>query len=119
MVANVNTYRLRGALRDAAKALGYPLALVNQLTKVISHHGGTRDLLAAEDELKQLIATLPATTAADREIRDRCERRLERLLEIAPRLVGLPRHLSLHNGGTIISHEPLSSILPVRISANG
>ena len=39
MVANVNTYRLRGALRDAAKALGYPLPLVNQLTKVISHHG--------------------------------------------------------------------------------
>jgi DNA polymerase III alpha subunit len=98
MVANVNTYRLRGALRDAAKALGYPLALVNQLTKVISHFGGTHELLAAKDELQALIDTLPATTVADREVHDRCERRLERLLEIAPRLVGLPRHLSLHNG---------------------
>jgi error-prone DNA polymerase len=119
MVANVNTYRLRGALRDAAKALGYPLALVNQLTKVISHHGGTRELLAAEDELKALIATLPTMTEAECEIRDRCERRLKQLLEIAPRLVGLPRHLSLHNGGMVLTREPLSSTLPVRISANG
>jgi error-prone DNA polymerase len=119
MVANVNTYRLRGALRDAAKALGYPLALVNQLTKVVSHHGGTRELLAAKEELQALIATLPTTTQAERELRDRCERRLERLLEIAPRLVGLCRHLSLHNGGTVLSRTPLSSTLPVRISANG
>lgn len=119
MVANVNTYRLRGALRDAAKALGFPLPLVNQLTKVISHHGGTRELLAAEDELKKLIATLPKATPAERAIHDRCERRLERLLEIAPRLVGLPRHLSLHNGGMVLTREPFSSTLPVRISANG
>ena len=119
MVANVNTYRLRGALRDAAKTLGYPLPLVNQLTKVISHFGGPPELLAAEDELKKLIATLPTTTGAEREIRDRCERRLERLLELAPRLVGLPRHLSLHNGGMVLTREPLSATLPVRISANG
>jgi error-prone DNA polymerase len=119
MVANVNTYRLRGALRDATKALGYPLPLVNQLTKVISHFGGPRELLAAEDELKKLIATLPSATAAEREIRDRCARRLERLLEMAPRLVGLPRHLSLHNGGMVLTREPLSAILPVRVSANG
>jgi error-prone DNA polymerase len=119
MVANVNTYRLRGALRDAAKALGYPLALVNQLTKVVSHFGGTRELLAAKDELQALIATLPATTEAEREVRARCERRLERLLEISPRLVGLPRHLSLHNGGMVLTREPLFTTLPVRISANG
>jgi error-prone DNA polymerase len=119
MVANVNTYRLRGALRDAAKALGYPLPLVYQLTKVISHHGGIRELFAAENELKAIIATLPTQTRAERAIRDRCERRLERLLEIAPRLVGLPRHLSLHNGGMVLTREPLSSTLPVRISANG
>ncbi len=119
MVANVNTYRLRGALRDAAKALGYPLPLVNQLTKVISHHSGVRELLAAHDELQALIATLPMGTPAERAVRDRCQRRLECLLEIAPRLVGLPRHLSLHNGGMVLTREPLSSILPVRISANG
>jgi error-prone DNA polymerase len=119
MVANVNTYRLRGALRDAAKAFGYPLALVNQLTKVISHHGGTRELLAAEDELKKLIAMLPEQTPAEQVIRDRCERRLTRLLEFVPRLVGLPRHLSLHNGGMVLTREPLSTTLPVRVSANG
>ena len=33
MVANVITYRARSALRDAAKALGFPLDLVNRLTK--------------------------------------------------------------------------------------
>lgn len=34
-------------------------------------------------------------------------------------LLGLPRHLSLHNGVMVLTREPLAQLLPVRISANG
>jgi error-prone DNA polymerase len=119
MVANVNTYRMRSAVRDAAKALGYPLALVDRLTKALPHHCDPEDLKGYEGELRQIIATVPKETPAEQMLHDRCQRRLERLLEIAPRLVGLPRHLSLHNGGMVLTREPLSSTLPVRVSANG
>ncbi len=44
MVANVITYRPRLALRDAAKALSYPLPLVNALTKILPHHCSRAEL---------------------------------------------------------------------------
>jgi error-prone DNA polymerase len=114
MVANVNTYRTRGALRDAAKALGFPLSLVNFMTKVLPHHTGRAQLAAYHNELARVVATCD-----DAQVRARCLRRLPLLLRLAPRIVGLPRHLSLHNGGMVLSREPLADLLPVRISANG
>ncbi len=114
MVANVITYRVRSAVRDAAKALGYPLDLVNRLTKLLSHHADAEELLSHEGEIQQVIATLP-----DETVRTRCLQRLPYLLAMAPKLLGLPRHLSLHNGGMVLTREPLASLLPVRISANG
>ncbi|HEV7126876.1 MAG TPA: PHP domain-containing protein, partial [Ktedonobacterales bacterium] len=118
MVANVITYRPRSALRDSAKALGYPLPLINQLTKVLHQHSDAEQMGAYREELAQVIARLAADGAAGG-LRARCLERLPLLLELAPRLVGLPRHLSLHNGGLVLTREPLTSLLPVRLSANG
>ncbi|HEX9070099.1 MAG TPA: DNA polymerase III subunit alpha, partial [Ktedonobacterales bacterium] len=114
MVANVSTYRARSALRDVAKALGFPLPLVNQLTKVLHHHTSRESLVTYEAELKEVIGT-----AASEVDRARCLERLPLALDLARRLVGLPRHLSLHNGGMVLTREPLDQLLPVRISANG
>ena len=118
MVANVITYRPRLALRDAAKALDYPLPLVNKLTKVLPHHCDPDTLPAYRDELAAVMrACLPGDGVADE--RDRCLARLPLLLQMAKRLLGLPRHLSLHNGGMVLTREPLAKLLPVRVSANG
>jgi error-prone DNA polymerase len=114
MVANVITYRARSAVRDAAKVLGYPLELINLLTKRLSHHADAEELLGHESELKQVIGTVK-----DVGLRAHCMERLPRLLETASKLLGLPRHLSLHNGGMVLTREPLAQLLPVRISANG
>jgi error-prone DNA polymerase len=116
MVANVSTYRPRSAMRDAAKALGFPLPLVNALTKVLPHHCGRAELPGYRDELRQVIRGF---ADLDAPLRSRCLDRLDVALELAPRMLGLPRHLSLHNGGIVLSREPLSQLLPVRISANG
>lgn len=114
MVANVITYRARSALRDIAKALGYPLELINRLTKRLPHYADAEELRGYEEELRQVISTVP-----DEATRARCLKRLPYLLQMAPKLLGLPRHLSLHNGGMVLSREPLSQLVPVRISANG
>jgi len=115
MVANVITYRPRLALRDAAKSLGYPLDLVNRLTKALPHHHDPEELGAMCDELARIITTfVPDTT-----LRARCLARLPMVLGLAARLCGLPRHLSLHNGGMVLTREPLAHLLPVRVSANG
>jgi error-prone DNA polymerase len=114
MVANVITYRPRSALRDAAKALGFPLALVNRLTKVLPHHAGPAEVPRYADELAEVVTTLPDAVQRQRRLK-----RLPLLVDLAARLCGLPRHLSLHNGGLVLSREPLTAVLPIRISANG
>ena len=114
MVANVITYRSRSALRDTLKTLGFPLPLVNRLTKVLPHHAGRSEIPGYHEELAQVIQE-----HAPEDVRARCLARLPLALRLAPRLVGLPRHLSLHNGGMVLTREPLASLLPVRLSANG
>jgi error-prone DNA polymerase len=116
MVANVNTYRVRGALRDVAKALGFPLTLVNRLTKMLHHHTSRDALAEYRNELEQVVR---ASLANNDALLTRCLERLPQLLALTPRLVGLPRHLSLHNGGMVLSRDPLAKLLPVRVSANG
>ena len=127
MVANVITYRSRLALRDTAKALGFPVPMVNQLTKVLPHSGHPETFPEYAGELAQVVRSFAADHARsdlgheavpDR-LRDRWLARLPLVLELAARLCGLPRHLSLHNGGLVLTREPLSQVLPVRISANG
>lgn len=114
MVANVITYRPRSAMRDAAKALGFPLVLVNRMAKVLHHHASRSSMPDYAGELAQVIMSHP-----DEAVRSRCLARLPLLLDLTPRLCGLPRHLSLHNGGMVLTREPLTDLLPVRISANG
>src|SRR5262249_40418990 len=74
MVANVITYRPRSALRDVSKALGFPLPLVNRLTKVLPHHTGREELGSYAEELARVVGTCPDLPDAD--VRAQCVARL-------------------------------------------
>ncbi|MGE5334900.1 MAG: DNA polymerase III subunit alpha [Nitrososphaerota archaeon] len=111
MVANVVTYRLRLAVRDTARALGFPLPLVSQLTKRLPPFGRCRDIGRFEETLRKALAKMPGG--------QHWEARLRVLLAMVPRLEGFPRHLSLHNGGMLLTRAPLTDSMAVRRSANG
>lgn len=103
MTATLITYRRRSALRDAARALGWPADAIDRATARVPRHGkGTLydHRAAVEDEL----GTSPL---------------VDTLLEMASGLIGLPRHLGLHSGGMVLSHAPLSQFTPVQRSAGG
>jgi error-prone DNA polymerase len=104
MTANINTFGLRGAVRDSAKALGWSLEVVNEMTKVLSHHGTPADVAYFRDALESVVG--PSSL-------------LEVLLEIVVRLEGCPRHLSLHSGGMLLTREPITNFSSVQRSANG
>lgn len=121
MVANVVQYRLRLAVRDVAKALGFPLAVVNRLTRLLPSYGSCSEIGRYGAELAQVLARVPDTgqDAALPAARARWEHRLRLLLELVPHLEHVPRHLSLHNGGLLLTRWPLDECLPLRRSANG
>jgi len=100
LAAEVVTWRARSAVRDAGKALGFTLREVDALAKDIDRRfDNDRD-------------SLPPAWAAHAG-----DRRLKHLLDLVPRMTGLPRHLSIHVGGMIITGEPLTDAMPVEPAA--
>lgn len=104
MTANVVTYQLRMALRDVAKALGYPPHIIDRMAGVMPHHRAEGVV-----EFREAL-----TEAAGGE-----SPLLELLIEMIRGLDGCPRHLSLHSGGMLLSRTPLHEFTPVQVSANG
>lgn len=88
-VANVNTYRPRSAIRDAARGLGYEQGSADAWTKHLEHHGRAR---ATVDEDSGI--PLP-------------------VLDLAEQLLDFPRHLSVHSGGMVICDRPVTEVCPV------
>ncbi|GJM20409.1 MAG: error-prone DNA polymerase [Planctomycetota bacterium] len=98
LAAEVITYRARSAVRDAAKAFGFDTAEVDRLAKSVG-----RRFDADRDGLPE------GWEASDP--------RLPLLLSVVKRMCGLPRHLSIHVGGMIITGEPLTDSMPVEPAA--
>lgn len=103
MTATLITYRLRSALRDVAKALGWSLDEVNRLGKSVPH-GNARDADFFRNHLRQVLGASPL---------------LETLVDMTCGLDGCPRHLGLHSGGMVLSRTPLHQFTPIQVSANG
>ncbi len=103
LVANVIQYRYPMAIRDVGKALGLPDADVDKLAKRIrGRFAGT---------LVEEMSALP-------EFRDRIHTPIwQTFITLVEQLVGMPRHLSQHSGGVIISSTPIVEQVPVQPSA--
>jgi len=103
LVCSYPTYRLRSAVREIGKALDLPPGELEQVARLADHRsaGGLRE------ELQELPG-----------FRDRVDAPLWReLVELAEEIAGLPRHISQHVGGMIISSRPLVEIVPLERAA--
>ncbi len=100
MVAEVIRYRARSALRDVGKGLGFSEAQLGRMSKFLSHTWQELDAQAL-----QACGFNPAEAST--------RRRLTQLFDLAKALEGLPRHLSIHVGGFVLSREKLSELVPI------
>ena len=102
LVCTFPTYRLRSAVREIGKALDLPLGEIELVAKLAD---GRADGLADEME------NLPGFAG-------RKEAPLwKELCQLAHEIRGLPRHVSQHPGGMILSSRPLVEIVPLERAA--
>jgi error-prone DNA polymerase len=103
MVAMMETFKARAALREVGKALGLPPSEVDLVAKAFPHisAGAIPEALETLPEVAEL--TLSAS-------------KLEALFSLAARLDGYPRHLALHPSGVILSDEALPDLMPMQRS---
>ena len=94
-VANVISYRPRSAVRDAARALG--------------HCAGVQDSWARQMDRWTTVRPGGLTGQGDEVPAP--------VLDIAEKLLRLPRHLGIHSGGMVLCGRPVTEVCPVRWAA--
>ncbi len=103
LVASFATYRSRGAIRDVGRSLGLPHADLERLARLTDGWNAQR----VADE----VAALPDAATKLRSPRWRA------FGALCGEIAGLPRHISQHPGGMVISTRPLVELVPVQPAA--
>src|SRR3954447_617579 len=103
LVASFATYRSRGAIRDVGKALGLPYTDLERLAKLTDGWNAARvaEEMAMLPDAKQKLSS-PRWRAFG---------------ALCTEIAGLPRHISQHPGGMVISTRPLVELVPVQPAA--
>ncbi len=99
-IATFNTMAARGAVRDAAKAMGLPYSLADDVAKRIPRTPGLT--------LAKALKTSP-------ELREICDtdKRARELVDTAMKIEGMPRSVGTHPAGVVITNEPVGSYVPL------
>ena len=127
MVCNVVTYRARSASREVAKALGFRAETIDRMAKSIDqYHVDPRSLPSAAQHPAyhhtdrasehgwEEPRALPDTLVDLLELFDKKEReRFPLFRELTLAIADFPRHLSIHNGGMLITALPLVDTVPI------
>jgi len=98
MVCNVVTFQPRMAIRQIGKALGFSNELLDRLAKGV-------DRWFTEEVEDSMTGAVPPP-----EMRPKS---WQQFLELCREVIDFPRHLSIHNGGMLVTGEPLVDIVPV------
>ncbi|MBQ8725364.1 MAG: DNA polymerase III subunit alpha, partial [Oscillospiraceae bacterium] len=103
-VSEIITFDLmkaRGAVRDTGRAMNMPYALCDKIAKMIDPRRTIKETLEAGDgeDLRQLY---------------RADASAKKLIDMAMRLEGVPRHTSTHAAGVIISAFPIEHMVPMQ-----
>jgi error-prone DNA polymerase len=101
MVCNVVTYRARSALRDVARALVFPADVIDRAAKALDTHSTE----AAAEAIAGAIPNIESPDTASLPWRT--------LTTLLKDMEGVPRHLSIHVGGMVITGAPLVEIVPL------
>ncbi len=113
MVCNVVTYRSRSASREVAKALGYRPEIVDRMAKSIdaprfASRGPEGVPFIADPEVEA-----PPVTAFEDLLNEQERARWPLFRKIVEEIADFPRHLSIHNGGMLITALPLVDTVPI------
>ena len=139
LAATVITYRLRSAVRDVAKALGFSLDQTDRLAKTLQwwdegeipreEHAPLTLIpspaIAGEDALTFVLSEPKREKRAHSELSARLReagfephnRQIKLLGELVQALRGFPRHLSQHVGGFVMARDALQRLVPVENAA--
>lgn len=102
-IVTFGTMAAKGAVRDVGRVLNMPYSQVADIAKLIPN------------ELKITLDKALKESADFRKLYD-SDADVKKLIDLARKIEGLPRHSSTHAAGVVIARNPLTDYLPVTVS---
>ena len=102
-IVTFGTMAARGAIRDVGRVLGIPYAECARIAKLVPS--------TLKMTIDKALKESPEFRAAYQESPD-----VQRLVDFARKIEGLPRHSSTHAAGIVIARHPLTDYVPVQLS---
>lgn len=103
-IITFGTMAAKAAVRDVGRALQIPFQEVDRAAKLITGSQGLEQALATTPDLK---------VASERSVKT------AEMLKMALRVEGMPRHVSTHAAGVVISRDPLTDHVPLQEGTGG
>ena len=102
-IATFGTMAAKASIRDVVRVLDMTYSEGSRIVKMIPN---------------VLNITIDAALKKSKELRDEYENNptSKRVIDFAKKLEGLPRHLSVHAAGVVISKLPLDEVVPLQLS---
>ena len=99
-IVTFGTLATRAAIRDVGRAMGMPYAAVDTVAKLVPNdfHITIEQAVKKSKELSNLMQENP---------------QVNELIETAKKVEGMPRNTSTHAAGVVITHNPVSSYVPL------
>src|SRR6266571_1543383 len=105
-IITFGTLASRAAIKDVGRALDMPYADVERISKMIPPPVRGRNV-SIEQAIEQVPELRKAMETND-QVRD--------VIDLARRIEGCARHVSVHAAGVVITPEPLEELIPIAVS---
>ncbi len=108
-IGTFGTMMARGSVRDTARAMGYDLSLADEIAKMIPF--GSQGFPMSIERAIEETPDLKKRYDEDEDVR--------RIIDMAKKVEGCARHISVHAAGVVLSPFPLEDVVPVQWDPKG
>ena len=108
-IGTFGTMMARGAVRDVARALGYPYSVGDRISRMVPF--GSQGMPMTIDHAMEIVAELKEAYEREQDTRE--------IVDLAKKLEGCVRHISVHAAGVVIAPGPLTEYVPLQYDPKG
>ncbi|MEI7810500.1 MAG: DNA polymerase III subunit alpha [bacterium] len=108
-IGTFGTMMARGAVRDVARALGYEYSIGDRISKMIPM--GSQGMPMTIDHAIEITPELKDAYKKEKDTKE--------IIDLAKKLEGCVRHISVHAAGVVISPKPLYEYTPTQLDPKG
>ncbi len=108
-IGTFGTMMARGAVRDVARALAYPYNIGDRISKMIPL--GAQGMPMTIDHAMEIVPELKEAYEKEKDTRE--------IIDLAKKLEGCVRHISVHAAGVVIAPLPIYEYMPTQFDPKG